>query len=78
MRTFVWFLVLVLAILHWDFWNWNDRTLVFGFVPIGLAYQAGFSIACALVWTLAVKFAWPTEIEEWADRAPDSEGGQGA
>lgn len=62
----VWGLVILLAILHWDFWYWDDRTLLFGFLPIGLAYQAGFSLAAAMVWALAVRFAWPSELEEWA------------
>ena len=62
----VWVIVALMAFLHWDFWYWDDRTLLFGFLPIGLAYQAGFSIAAALVWTAAVRYAWPTELEEWA------------
>jgi hypothetical protein len=32
--------------LHQDSWNWKDKTLVFGFLPIGLAYHAGFTILC--------------------------------
>jgi hypothetical protein len=69
----VWALVVLLAILHWDFWYWDDRTLVLGFLPIGLAYQAGFSLAAAAVWAAAVRFAWPTQLEEWASSpvAPD-------
>jgi len=67
MRNVVWFLVVVLAIVHFDFWFWDDKTLLFGFLPIGLAFHASFSIACGLVWFLAVNFAWPKEIEEWAD-----------
>ena len=67
MRNFVWFLVVVLAIAHFDFWYWDDKTLVFGFLPIGLAFHAGFSISCGVVWFLAVHFAWPKEVEAWAD-----------
>ena len=63
----VWGLVVLLAILHQDVWLWENRTLVFGFLPIGLAYHAGFSIAAACVWALALKFAWPDELEAWAD-----------
>lgn len=66
MRRFVWVLAVVLALLHYDFWYWNDRTLVFGFMPVGLAYQAVYSLLCGLTWYLAVVFAWPTHIEEWA------------
>lgn len=63
----VWGLVLALFIVHQDFWWWGDRTLVFGFMPIGLFYHACFSVAAACVWALAVKFAWPTATERWAD-----------
>ena len=63
----VWGMVVLLAILHQDFWYWDDRTLVFGFMPIGLLYHACFSLVCAITWILAVKFAWPHHIEEWAD-----------
>jgi len=67
MRHIVWLLVLALFVLHQDFWNWTDRTMVFGFMPVGLFYHACFSLAAALVWLMAVKFAWPREIEAWAD-----------
>lgn len=70
MRKTVWVLVVLLAIAHFDFWFWDDRTLVFGFMPIGLAYHACFSLACGLVWLLAVKFAWPEDLEAWADAGP--------
>ena len=80
MRKAVWVLVVLLAILHFDFWYWDDRTLVFGFLPIGLAFHAGFSVACGIVWFMAVKYAWPAEIEEWASAGdpppPPSEGGE--
>ena len=59
---------LVMAVLHQDFWNWDKADLVFGFMPIGLAYHAGYSLVAALFWALVVKFAWPTKLEEWADR----------
>lgn len=71
MRRFVWGLVILLAVLHYDFWYWDDRTLLFGFVPVGLAYHAAFSLACGLTWFLAVHLAWPTEIERWADEGEE-------
>ena len=64
MRYFVWFLVVLLFVLHQDFWYWDDRTLVFGFLPIGLAYHILFSIAAAVVWALAVKYTWPETVEQ--------------
>jgi len=66
-RWVIWSLVALLAILHQDFWWWDDRTLVFGFMPIGLGYHAAFSIMAACVWAAALHFAWPEEIEAWAE-----------
>lgn len=73
MRNVVYGLALLLAVLHHDFWFWDSKTLVLGFLPIGLAYHALFSFAAAGVWALAVKFAWPTHIEEWADEFDELE-----
>ena len=73
MRTVVWLLVLACAILHYDFWYWGDRSLVLGFLPVGLAYHAGLSAVSAVVWALAVRFAWPTNVEAWADAPPENE-----
>jgi hypothetical protein len=71
--TFIWVFAVVLFIAHQDFWLWDDRSLVFGFLPIGLAYHALYSLAAAGLWALAIKFAWPSHIEQWAD-ADEQEG----
>ena len=63
MKYVIWLLVLALVIVHQDIWFWNDETLVFGFIPIGLAYHAGISIAASIVWYLATIFAWPNPLE---------------
>jgi uncharacterized RDD family membrane protein YckC len=68
---FAWGLVALLAVLHYDFWNWNDRSVVFGFLPVGLLFQALISLGAAVAWTLVVRCAWPTHVEEWADRPAD-------
>lgn len=60
-----------LFILHHDFWNWGSTELVFGFMPVGLAYHVGYSIAAALFWFLVIKFAWPHSLENWADQPND-------
>ncbi len=52
-------LVLLLLILHQDNWFWTDGRLVFGFMPIGLVWHTGISIAAASTWFLATKIAWP-------------------
>lgn len=75
-KTTTWFLwigVLVLFAIHQDFWWWDDRTLVFGFLPIGLAYHALYSILSALLWALAVKYAWPSHIEAFANETKHPE-----
>ena len=66
MRRFVWLAAAGLFVFHQDCWFWGDRTLLFGFLPIGLAYHALFSILAASLWALAARFAWPDHIESWA------------
>lgn len=62
---------IILAVLHQDFWNWDSKKLVFGFMPIGLAYHALYSIVAATFWALVVLFAWPKNLEKWADGEDD-------
>ena len=38
-RTLMWILFAALVVLHHDWWFWNNGTLLFGFLPIGLGYQ---------------------------------------
>jgi hypothetical protein len=57
-------LVLIVYLLHQDFWNWKKTDLVFGFLPIGLAYHAGYSILASITMALLVKFAWPKHLED--------------
>jgi hypothetical protein len=57
-------LVVAVYFLHQDFWNWKKaEPLVFGFLPVGLAYHAGYSIIAALLMAVLVKFAWPKHLE---------------
>ena len=61
-RTLIWIAVIALIVLHQDFWFWDTyEPLVFGFLPIGLAYHVGLSIAAAIVWFFATKFCWPVD-----------------
>ena len=73
MRKVIAILIIVLAIAHQDFWLWDDDTLVFRFIPIGLAYHALYSLSCAVVWAMVVKFAWPSEIERFANLKENDE-----
>lgn len=62
---------IILAILHQDVWNWDNANLVFGFLPVGLAYHAAYSLVAATFWAIVMKVAWPTRLEEWADEPND-------
>lgn len=64
--------VLVLMFLHHDFWLWSDRTLIFGFLPSGLAWHASYSIVAAAFWFVVMKLAWPQQIEDFAAGKSDS------
>ena len=62
--------IVVLYVLHQDFWFWRTaRPLVFGFLPIGLAYHAAYCLAAALLMWALTTFAWPTHVEALADRS---------
>jgi len=62
-------LILAVYVLHQDFWNWKKaEPLVFGFLPIGLAYQAGYSILATILMAVLVKFAWPQHLENVQSR----------
>jgi len=74
MRSFLVILAVLLAVLHQDFWWWDDTTIVLGFVPIGLAYHALFSILAACLWALFVKYRWPEDLEAYA--TGPAEGGE--
>ena len=71
MKWIVYALAVVLFILHQDFWNFDTaKPLLFGFLPIGLAYHAGFAIACSVLMFLLVRFAWPKHLEEYENLPP--------
>jgi len=54
-------LILLLVVLHQDYWNWNNSTLWFGFLPHSLAWHVGVSLAAAAAWLWAACYAWPAE-----------------
>ncbi|MES2463707.1 MAG: DUF3311 domain-containing protein [Armatimonadota bacterium] len=56
--------VVLVLLLHQDIWFWKDRSLVFGSIPIGLAYHAGYAILAAITMALLVRFFWPGQLEE--------------
>ena len=64
-KLLLFLLALTVYLLHQDFWNWNRyEPLVFGFLPVGLAYHAAFSVVAAIMMAVFVKFAWPKKLED--------------
>ena len=56
--------IMLLYALHQDFWLWRSaRPLVFGFLPAGLAYHAGFTLVSAALMAVLVRVAWPSQLE---------------
>jgi hypothetical protein len=63
-------LVGAVYVLHQDFWLWRAaRPLVFGFLPVGLAYHAAYCLLVALMMWAMVVIAWPAHLED-QDRDP--------
>ena len=60
--------IVVLYALHQDIWFWRTaRPLVFGFLPVGLAYHAAYCLAAsALMWALTT-YAWPIRLRQGFD-----------
>ena len=74
MHRVVWGLVLILLVLHQDIWFWNNETLIFGFMPIGLFFHACISVGAALTWWLATQYCWPGDLEyQEANAQPEGE-----
>ena len=55
----------MLYALHQDLWFWRAaRPLVFGFLPVGLAYHGAYCIAAALLMWAITTLAWPSHLQE--------------
>lgn len=52
------------VILHQDTWLWHNATLVFGFLPAGLAYHLGYTVLVSLLMAGMVRWLWPAHLEE--------------
>jgi len=62
--------VVALYVLHQDLWFWrSSRPLVFGFLPIGLAYHAAYCLAIAVLMWVLTRVAWPAHLERTAPEA---------
>ena len=65
-------MVMAVFLLHQDCWNWKQaEPLVFGFLPAGLAYHAGYAVLAAIMMALLVKFAWPTGLDRIESKLED-------
>ena len=57
--------ILALYALHQDVWFWRTaEPLVFGFLPVGLAYHGAYCAAAALLMWALTKCAWPSHLEQ--------------
>lgn len=64
MKRVVIVLVALLLVAHQDYWAWDRiEPVAFGFMPIGLTWHVGISIAAAIVWALAVHYCWPADVD---------------
>jgi hypothetical protein len=74
MRRLGWLIAIaVLYLLHQDIWFWRTaRPLVFGFLPVGLAYHAAYCVAVSLVMWALTRLAWPDYLEHGLDVRQDA------
>ena len=71
-RRLIYLAAILLFALHHDWWLWDDPSLVFGFLPAGLAYHVGYSLACMLLGILAVRYAWPRDLDRFSGDLSES------
>lgn len=70
-----WGWIVLLVLLHHDYWAWGEPRIVLGFLPLELLWQMGISLGAGLGWFLVVRHAWPRNVEEWAaERDPGGSG----
>ena len=67
-------LVCAMYALHQDVWFWRDaHPLVFGFLPIGLAYHAAYTVAVSVMLAWLVRRYWPAHLDDRAESRPPAE-----
>lgn len=68
-------LVAAVYVLHQDSWNWKRADpLIFGFLPVGLAYQAAYSVVAAVMMAVLVRTVWPKHLEDIEPENKNREG----
>ena len=56
--------ILLLYALHQDLWFWRTaRPLIFGFLPVGLAWHGAYCLAVSLLMWWLTRVAWPSHLE---------------
>ncbi|MBL8889281.1 MAG: hypothetical protein JNL67_04835 [Planctomycetaceae bacterium] len=63
-NKWIWLALVVLLLLHHDFWFWDSSYLVGGFMPIGLAYHVAYSIAVTITWVVLTSKFWPADLSQ--------------
>ena len=74
-------LVVILGVylLHQDLWFWREpRPLVFGFLPVGLAYHAAYCVVVAAMMWMLTRTAWPDSLEDQTGQHPGAAPVRGA
>jgi hypothetical protein len=55
----------ILYALHQDIWYWRAAgPLVFGFLPVGLAWHAAYCVAVSLLMLWLTTVAWPAHLDQ--------------
>lgn len=71
--VFLALLVCLLFLAHQDFWFWRTaEPLLFGFLPVGLAYHAFYTLAVSALMLLLCRWAWPAHLDR--DPGQDQDG----
>ena len=56
---------LLFLALQQDVWFWeDDATWFFGFLPVGIAFHAVYTLGLALFWYGVVTVAWPSGLDD--------------
>lgn len=66
MRWLLYVAMVLLYVLHNDFWLWHDATLVLG-LPIGLTYHVFYCVVASFMMFLLVRYAWPRGLDVEAE-----------
>lgn len=54
--------LILLFLLHNDFWFWHDARLIFG-LPVGLLYHIAYCIGASVLMYSMVRYAWLESLE---------------